>query len=196
MTKYKTCSKCKQTKSTTEFGTHTKTLDGLYSQCQPCRRQARAEYRKRHAETIKIEQRSNYERNREKRIAYANAKIKQNPKRHAEYMSISKKRRHLAIAADTRRRNARKKANGIYKITKKELRRLAQTPCFYCGSKKQLTVDHVIAIARGGTDSIGNLVSACKSCNSQKRDLTIMEWRKRGNPPTVYAQSGDSRSLI
>lgn len=189
MTKYKTCSKCKQAKSTTEFGIHRKMPDGLYSQCLLCHRLARAEYRKRHSETIKLEQRNNYERNKEKRIAYANARIKQNPKRHAEYMSISKKRNHLAVAANTRRRNARRKANGIYKVTKKELQRLAQTPCFYCGSKERLTVDHVIAIARGGTDSIGNLVSACKSCNSQKRQLTIMEWRIKKDRQHLYADA-------
>lgn len=187
MNQYKTCSKCKQLLPTTEFGKHTKTLDGLYSQCQPCRRQARAEYRKRHPEKIKAEQRSNYERNREKRIAYATARVYANLERHKKYQKVSKKRNHLSIAANTRRRNARRKANGIYKISKKELQRLSQTPCFYCGSTQQLTIDHVVAIARGGTDSIGNLVSACKSCNSKKRHLTIMEWRKRGNPPTIYA---------
>jgi 5-methylcytosine-specific restriction endonuclease McrA len=182
VTQYKTCSKCKQAKPTTEFGKHTKTLDGLYSQCQPCRRQARAEYRKRHAETIKKEQRDNYQRNRPKRIASATARVYANLERHKQYVAISKKRRHLQIAADTRRRNARRKANGIYKISKKELLRLSKTLCFYCGSGEQLTIDHVIAIARGGTDSIGNLVSACKSCNSRKRDLTIMEWRKKEIP--------------
>jgi 5-methylcytosine-specific restriction endonuclease McrA len=162
---------------TTDFGNHTKTSDGLYSQCKPCQNIARAEYRKRHADKIKFEQRNNYLRNREKRIAYANARIQADRDKHNQYVSISKKRNHLAIAANTRRRNARRKANGVYAISKKELKRLSQNPCFYCGSKKQLTVDHVVAIARGGVDSIGNLVSACKSCNSQKRELTIMEWR-------------------
>lgn len=189
MTKYKTCSKCKQAKPTTEFGTHTKTSDGLYSQCQPCRRQARADYRKRHADKIKQEQMDNYQRNRQKRIDYATAWKKANPEKHKVYASVSKKRHKEAIAANTRRRNARKRKNGIYKISKKELLRLSQTPCFYCGSKERLTVDHVIAIARGGTDSIGNLVSACKSCNSQKRQLTIMEWRKKKDRQHLYADA-------
>jgi 5-methylcytosine-specific restriction endonuclease McrA len=179
----KACSKCKQLLPRTEFGKHTKTTDGLYSQCQPCRRIARAAYRIRQAKNIAIQQADNYHRNRDKRIAYANKRIAENPERHAAYMAISKRRNHLAIAANTRRRNARRKANGIFKITKKELLKLSQTPCFYCGATERLTVDHVIAVARGGRDSIGNLVSACKSCNSQKRDLTIMEWRKKRETP-------------
>jgi len=179
MEQSKTCSRCKQLQPTTNFGKHSKTGDGLYSQCQPCRRQARAEYRKRCANKIKLEQKDNYERNKEKRIAYASAWKKNNPELHKKYSAISKRRNHIKIAADSRRRTAKRKANGIYQISKKELLRLSKTPCFYCGSKQNLTVDHVIAIARGGTDSIGNLVSACKKCNSSKQHYTITEWQKR-----------------
>ena len=183
MTEYKTCSRCKQTLPTTDFGKHSKTKDGLYSQCQPCRRQARAEYRIRQAEAIKLQQADNYRRNREKRIAYATANVYKNIERHKMYNAKSKRKRHVQIAADSRRRRARLKANGIFFITKKETNRLLASNCFYCGSSERITIDHVIAIARGGTDGIGNLVPACKSCNSQKRDLTIMEWRKKRETP-------------
>lgn len=179
MTNTKACSRCKQVKPITEFGIHRKTYDGHYSQCLACHRVARAEYRKRQAKSIAIQQAENYQRNREKRIAYAMQRIYADMERHKAYVKISKKRNHLAIAADTRRRNARRKSNGIYLITKKELKRLSKGPCFYCGSLELITIDHVIAIARGGIDGIGNLVPACKSCNSQKQDLTIMEWRKK-----------------
>jgi 5-methylcytosine-specific restriction endonuclease McrA len=185
----KPCSRCKQILPITDFGVHRKTKDGHYSQCLPCHREARAAYRKRQAEAIKLQQRDNYERNRAKRIAYANKRIADNPEMAKIYNARSKKRNHLAIAADTRRRNARRKANGIFAISKKELLKLSQQSCFYCGSTERLTVDHIIAIARGGRDSIGNLVSACKSCNSQKRDLTIMEWRIKKDRQNPYADS-------
>ena len=177
MTEYKACSRCKQNKPTSEFGKHRKTYDGFYSQCLICHRIARADYRKRHAKTSKVEQAEQYAKNREARKAYVIAWQKANPDKFKHYMSVSKKRNKETIAANTRRRNARRKANGVFAISKKELVKLSFGPCFYCGLAEQITVDHVIAIDRGGTDSIGNLVPACKSCNSQKRQLTIMEWR-------------------
>lgn len=177
MTEYKTCSKCKQAKPTTEFGVHRKTSDGLYSQCQPCRRIARANYRQRHADSIKIQQSEQYQKNKDGRKAYAAAWKKANPEKAKLYNSISKKRNKEAIAANTRRRNAKRKANGVFLISRKELLKLGRGPCFYCKSQEKITVDHVVAVDRGGPDSIGNLVPACKSCNSRKRQLTIMEWR-------------------
>jgi 5-methylcytosine-specific restriction endonuclease McrA len=186
MTEYKACSKCKQVKPTSEFGKHKPSPQGLYSQCLVCSRVARAEYRKRNKQSIKKQQHDNYTRNAEKRKAYASDWHKANPEKFRKYQSLSKKRNKEAIAANTRRRNARRKANGVFAISRKELVRLSQGPCFYCGSLHRITVDHVVAIARGGADSIGNLVPACKTCNSSKRDLTIIEWRlfqAKGNPP-------------
>ena len=39
--------------------------------------------------------------------------------------------------------------------------------CPYCGRPAD-TVDHVIPVALGGTDTLDNLVAACKRCNSRK----------------------------
>lgn len=58
-------------------------------------------------------------------------------------------------------------------------RRCAKGHCYYCGepaSPTELTMDHVVPIARGGKSSKGNLVPACKSCNSKKKQLLPMEW--------------------
>lgn len=57
--------------------------------------------------------------------------------------------------------------------------------CVYCGStnKKTLTLDHVFPKAKGGKDSWNNLVTCCKSCNSEKADLTIQEWGKEDPKP-------------
>lgn len=40
--------------------------------------------------------------------------------------------------------------------------------CRYCGSNDRLTVDHVTPRADGGSDDIGNLVTACRACNTGK----------------------------
>jgi 5-methylcytosine-specific restriction endonuclease McrA len=44
--------------------------------------------------------------------------------------------------------------------------------CQYCGSRKQLTIDHVIPRSKGGKTSWTNLVAACNRCNVNKGDKT------------------------
>lgn len=51
--------------------------------------------------------------------------------------------------------------------------------CVYCGSKEFIACDHVLPRSRGGRDTMNNLVAACRSCNSSKRDKTPEEWRGR-----------------
>lgn len=56
--------------------------------------------------------------------------------------------------------------------------KLAQGICYYCEnkfSKEQLTMDHKIPVARGGKTTKGNVVVACKSCNTEKKHLTPAE---------------------
>ena len=40
--------------------------------------------------------------------------------------------------------------------------------CQYCGSKGELTFDHVVPRARGGITSWENVVAACPRCNLRK----------------------------
>lgn len=42
--------------------------------------------------------------------------------------------------------------------------------CQYCGSREDLTVDHVVPIAKGGKTLFENCVTACKKCNGRKGD--------------------------
>jgi hypothetical protein len=45
--------------------------------------------------------------------------------------------------------------------------------CYYCSSRlnlRTLTKDHRVPLSKGGTDFARNLVPACKSCNSGKRN--------------------------
>lgn len=47
--------------------------------------------------------------------------------------------------------------------------------CAYC-ERPATTWDHVIAVSLGGETSAGNIVPACSSCNSSKRDKDIDDW--------------------
>jgi 5-methylcytosine-specific restriction endonuclease McrA len=48
--------------------------------------------------------------------------------------------------------------------------------CFYCKeevARGAVTIDHVEAAASGGSKELGNLVVACKFCNSRKASRPI-----------------------
>ena len=47
--------------------------------------------------------------------------------------------------------------------------------CAYCLTADATDVDHVQPLARGGRDELDNLVPACKSCNSSKKNSTLLE---------------------
>ncbi|NVK49807.1 MAG: HNH endonuclease [Cyclobacteriaceae bacterium] len=47
--------------------------------------------------------------------------------------------------------------------------------CQYCGSKRHLTIDHVLPRSKGGKTSWTNLVTACNRCNVNKGDKTPEE---------------------
>lgn len=50
--------------------------------------------------------------------------------------------------------------------------------CQYCGTRpKELTIDHVIPLSRGGADSWTNVVACCRKCNHKKGARTPDEAR-------------------
>jgi len=61
--------------------------------------------------------------------------------------------------------------------------------CVYCGSREELTIDHVIPTSRGGKTNFENCVTACKLCNNRKNNRTPNEakmWiNKRPYAPTI-----------
>lgn len=49
--------------------------------------------------------------------------------------------------------------------------------CAYCGKKdNRLTQDHFIPLTKGGEYTHNNIIPACLSCNSSKRDYDFFEW--------------------
>jgi hypothetical protein len=46
--------------------------------------------------------------------------------------------------------------------------------CVYCGEVKPLTMDHIIPLSKGGQHTKNNIIPACLSCNSAKRDRPVL----------------------
>lgn len=139
-----------------------------------------------------------YKKNREQNLArnkeYHRKKKEEIAKRKAAWRAMSyssirsreiayakSERGKLANNSSKRRRYAQKKYGSESTATPKEILALkhASKHCYYCRAIKPLTLDHFWPLAKGGTHTIGNLVFACKSCNSRKSKMTPDDWAAR-----------------
>jgi 5-methylcytosine-specific restriction endonuclease McrA len=80
------------------------------------------------------------------------------------------------------------------RVNRQRLYKRDNNECAYCGSKKELTIDHIIPKSRGGKNSWGNLITCCLPCNLKKGDKTPDEARMplRFTPKTPSFLSNDS----
>jgi CRISPR/Cas system Type II protein with McrA/HNH and RuvC-like nuclease domain len=66
--------------------------------------------------------------------------------------------------------------------------------CVYCGSKKSLTLDHVIPKSKGGMNTWENLVTSCFKCNLKKSNRTPeeanMQMKHKPFAPTLVHENG------
>ena len=67
---------------------------------------------------------------------------------------------YVRVPRDTHRR----------KITRRAVFARDDWTCQYCGSRANLTVDHVIPRSKGGGSSWDNIVASCAPCNRRKGD--------------------------
>lgn len=56
---------------------------------------------------------------------------------------------------------------------------LGRGECYYCRRRvppRELTMDHIVPLARGGLSRKGNVVPCCRDCNRRKKYLVPVEW--------------------
>ena len=75
--------------------------------------------------------------------------------------------------------------------------------CQYCGTREDLTFDHLLPRSRGGNTTWINVVAACSPCNLKKGNLTPDEadmWPRNGRSSrrcnTCIATAGCFRPII
>jgi 5-methylcytosine-specific restriction endonuclease McrA len=182
----KTCSRCEQEKPITEFWTNGMSVKGeprYRSRCIPCRR---------------AEKREEYQANRDKIRAGSKAKWpevreRENARRRAYYIEKNEaEKQRIRYATDeeyaakkrtrVRTRKAARNKNRYGTVghhTRKDWLRLLNQHdgrCAYCDAPADHK-DHVVPLVRGGSDSIGNLLPACRKCNLSKGGKLLIEWR-------------------
>jgi 5-methylcytosine-specific restriction endonuclease McrA len=70
---------------------------------------------------------------------------------------------YVRIPRDTHRR----------KITRRAVFARDDWTCQYCGSRSNLTVDHVVPRSKGGPSSWENIVASCAPCNRRKGNALL-----------------------
>ena len=92
-------------------------------------------------------------------------------------------RRNPQRALETsRRRRARLVGAETFSVSARDIAKLMarfQHSCAYCrvALGSACHIDHVVPLARGGSNGIGNLVPACPSCNLSKNSRLLSYWR-------------------
>ncbi|HSD11535.1 MAG TPA: HNH endonuclease signature motif containing protein [Candidatus Binatia bacterium] len=87
----------------------------------------------------------------------------------------------VAIADDEHIRQERARARELRR-SQWWKRQRAKGTCHYCGGRfpaRALTMDHVVPLVRGGRSTKGNVVPACRACNTAKKYK--LTWER---PPT------------
>lgn len=85
------------------------------------------------------------------------------------------------------------------KINRNRIYRRDNYQCVYCGSRKELTLDHVIPKSRGGLNDWTNLVTSCSKCNIKKADRTPdeakMKMKQEPYIPTLIDENKIVKSI-
>ena len=173
MSEYKTCTKCGQTKTTDNYY---KSKNSLNAACKSCHCEQSMAWQKANKERFAAYKKQWQRDNPDKIFAYVSKYRADKPEQVKKWRSdwgdnnLHKSREYRL------RKKQIKTDNQIGLITARDIQRILQQPCLYCGLQAS-HVDHIFPLSRGGSHTIGNLAPSCSQCNLSKSTKTIMEWR-------------------
>lgn len=198
----KVCTKCNIEKTLELFSNSKNIKDGKYSWCKECKAISDKAYNQRNKEKVATQKKVYASENKEKLADIKHnhyLKNKETWNKRSKLWRQANKEKAIQITKRWRTKNPNKvrelkriseskrrarKANCDCTVTAKEVKNLVSSidNCYYCGCTFEYTrkeVDHYVPLAKGGPHSLDNLVIACKSCNSAKRDMMPEDFLKK-----------------
>jgi 5-methylcytosine-specific restriction endonuclease McrA len=192
----KKCSKCGVEKPLDQFYKQKWCKDGCRPECKACfgidtQRRAKAnpertrEYRRRSRAKHPNRDREYYEKNKAILIPKMVEYNRKNKEAYLKKMRAWRKANPEKVQVWVRNRRAKLKGlAGTHTIEDiLSLMDSQRGKCVYCrvDISKSYQVDHIVPVARGGSNDKGNLQLLCKACNLDKRAKDPLEYqRKRG----------------
>jgi 5-methylcytosine-specific restriction endonuclease McrA len=129
-------------------------------------RAAMQRWRERHPDAHRAENAAYYARHAERLRARIAEYHRANP---AVVRAKSSKHRALRLAAE----------GAFSALEWNNLVRACRGRCAYCGEAAVLEPDHRLALSRGGSNRIENILPACHRCNARKHRMSEAEFRAR-----------------
>ena len=175
----KPCTKCGEVKPLSEFSINKSKKDGRSSRCKSCLREQAYERISKDREKHLENGRRWYAENREKHLERERQWQVANREKVCE-ATYRYRTAHPEKKRESKdRRRARKLGCAINDFTAvqwKEMQEMCGHLCCYCKKKFKgmLTQDHIIPLSKGGNHTLSNIIPACKSCNSKKRDREVL----------------------
>lgn len=83
---------------------------------------------------------------------------------------------------------------GSWDVTRKAIFARDKYTCQSCGRKNNLTVDHIVQLSHGGTNSPENLQTLCKYCHEKKDNKKI--FNKSFNHDSNYGTAGTNNPTV
>jgi hypothetical protein len=208
----KICSKCKcGFPATEEYFRIKKVRDEhvLYYMCRECEKKSKKEYRTlipeatslynkeyhdKNSVTLKNKRLNKYRENQEILVQKARTYRACQPDKIKEIEKRSYyKNRDACIERSTKRNHATKPIECNLNADQwKKVLDFFNYECAYCGSKERITREHFVPFSKGGEYTINNIIPACKSCNSSKRDKSFDVWYKTMN---FYSKSREAKIM-
>lgn len=182
----KSCTTCKTLKDESFF--FKKKNGSLYAKCKECKKKQLYNWREKNKEkwNAYVRERAQRPENKKARHEYsqrsevraAALKRSRDPKYREKIKQYLLNNPEKAKAFNLNRSKRRRILVKNNNISDKDLLWIKQNiseKCCFCGFPAD-TMDHIFPLSRGGTHTVDNLWPACRSCNSQKGNKTVLEY--------------------
>jgi 5-methylcytosine-specific restriction endonuclease McrA len=191
----KVCTKCKIDTPLEKMGKSRTSKDGYNIYCKECLRTAsqawrdlnpdknkesQANYAARNRPKISAKQLDRYYLKRDEILQQMRSRRDSDLQHVLEIERASRLRnKEKNRASKNARQSVRNRAlcDTKFIILDKELKKIYSSPCAFCGSTTNQSLDHIIPLSKGGRHSVGNLMTLCSTCNASKGNKFYMQWK-------------------